>query len=294
MISIVLPLKNLVKANNGFNDIDRAKLILIPSFEKYFCLDKLFEFIIICPSEDLEIIQNNIKSDKMKIVLYTDEEICDVFPTDSWFRQQAIKLGIAFKVKTDHYFIFDADMCLTRPIKYDLDLFKDGKPVCHGTKYRTHYMWWMESCKILKIHRRLELDNIGPDLTPNIFNRHIVIEMLNYLILTYQEPWSVILRDKACFVECINNNNSIDLAPAWHEYGLYFMYLMTWHKFEDYYYGYKFILGPSIWNDKIEVTDEFLEHTFGNYEHFVVVFQSTVEKLPMKEIYEKIKKHLIL
>ena len=69
---------------------------------------------------------------------------------------------------------------------------------------------------------------------------------------------------------------------------------MTWHDIFDYYHGYSYFVGNSVWNGESEVTNELIDSMFGNENSFVSVIQSNIKNLNLEEIYEKLKKHLIL
>lgn len=288
MITIVLPIK-VEKKVNEINDLDRAVQFLIPSIEKFFCLDKLYEFIIISPECELNEVKSKIKSDKIKFTFYNDHQVSPVLPEYGWFKQQVIKLAIFDKVKTDHYMLFDADMFLTRKVNYEPDLFIDGKPLCNASQYKTHHSWWIETTKLFKMYRYYDPEAIGPDLTPMIMNCSIVRQALGKLTSIYEKDWTLVLYDTAGFVNADN-----DIAPVWHEYGIYFVYLMTWHDIFDYYHGYSYFVGNSVWNGESEVTNEFIDSMFGSENSFVSVIQSNIKNLNLEEIYEKLKKHLIL
>ena len=229
--SIIMPLK--------INELNSFKIfteISLPLYDKFLQTEYLDSFLIICPSNNIEHISKYTnKYPHIPFKFVNEEYILDknISNVNGWLKQQVIKLVVSSIVKTNHYLIVDSDMYLNQPFKYE-DMYYEGKikysyepwQELNNKYYSTNSNWWTSSSKILDY----SLDKIYEDkklmgVTPQIFIKDKVKELINLLEIIYGKHWQKIICDMN-FTEytlywlfLLKNNNThlytIDGFPLW-------------------------------------------------------------------------------
>jgi hypothetical protein len=228
-ISFVLPIK-------GSLDILRAFNILIPSIEKFFDIDEICDFFIICVNSEYEIIKNYISkfNKNLKLNIIIENEIIRDTNTflklSNWKRQQILKLEIAKILKTKLYITLDSDLFLIKKCSIN-DFFIDSKIIYNISNFNIHTNWWIDSCKILKYN--IIEDKCTFDVTPSIIITNVVLELLDFLNIN----------DYTIFLYESNKN--------WTEYTLYWLYVIN-NDYEKLYINNNTrnanLYGFAIWN----------------------------------------------
>jgi lipopolysaccharide biosynthesis glycosyltransferase len=132
-ISAVLPLK---RYQHGYDDAERAKMILFRSLKKFFKLDDLEALYIITRDDEYDYIKGAFKDEKeIPLCIIKESELVPEFKKfpdlQGWYKQQIIKLAIAERIKTPFYITFDADVICVKPTQYS-DLVKNGRALSQG------------------------------------------------------------------------------------------------------------------------------------------------------------------
>lgn len=139
-----------------------------------------------------------------------------------WLKQQLLKLFSSKMIETDFYMTLDADLCLTRPVNFEI-LFPDGKAIRSWDMVSTHYDWWVGSARILGIPLRLDKEDPVISVTPEILATPVVVQLLDYLLLKSRE------QNYSTIFDYLITNKS------WTEYTLYWLFLLEFYKTSDYY-----------------------------------------------------------
>jgi hypothetical protein len=227
--SIVLPTRGLGDAYELF-----LKYAL-PLYEKYLNQEEIFEFVIICPRNNIEKVKEDTKESKFKVSIYNDDEIIneEMIKMKNWGHQhqQIIKILISQYIKTNYYFIIDDDMFITKKLNFS-DLFdKEGK-IYYGYEewpepslnkgFQTHHLWLEGACESIGIDiEYLKKEKFIMGVTPQLFVTSIVKELVDYL----DSP--------------INIARSILLKTA-NEFGLYWCYLIKTNNTNLYFPNNKY------------------------------------------------------
>jgi hypothetical protein len=278
MYTIVLPTR-------GVGDAYRIFLnYAIPLYEKYLDKNNLFEFIIICPFENIQRVENDlINSSTINFTFYNDE----MFVTDNinnWAKQQVIKLLVSRFIQTNYYFIIDDDMLLTKPL-YLKDFFDDNMRIYYsfegwsdnGPLFQNNSIWLIKSAEIIGIDiesQKKRKDIMG--VTPQMFITDVVIELIESLSNNLQ---SYISKDIAS------------------EFQLYWCYLIKNNLTHLYTPSNKFFtVDKSIHViDYYNSTNDLIERIKKGYEtkqNFFIVIQSHLKysyKILSLAIYEALK-----
>ena len=179
--SIVLPTRGIGNAFELFIEY------LLPRYFKYLDSDKIREFIVICPQANLEAVKQRIcnNSRDFTFVFYTDEFIADS-KTDGWMKQQVIKLAICSYVKTEHYFIIDDDLIITKPLLFS-DFFDEKGLIYYsyeswptnGPNFATNTSWWHSSLMISGLRSDLLINSTNlMGVTPQLMITRVVHQLL--------------------------------------------------------------------------------------------------------------------
>jgi hypothetical protein len=152
---------------------------------------EIAEFIVICPEINFELAKSKILEygGSLPFTFYTDENIAEI-STNNWMKQQIIKLAICSRIKTDHYFIIDDDLIITKPLKF-CDFFDEQNNIYYsyettwpinGPNFATNTNWWISSLNMsgLQPNKLLDSKNLM-GVTPQLMVTRIVHQMLQSL-----------------------------------------------------------------------------------------------------------------
>src|SRR3989339_1555998 len=212
-LTAVLPLK--IQSNQVSTDLDRASILLFPSFEKFWMDKESLEFLIIVPASDKNLVEKrlrNVTSFPVRIVS-DDELIPNLNGTSGWYKQQILKLEAANWVETKCFITLDVDNILIKPTGCR-DLFSNNKPIFRQEPASLHYTWWLASKKILKSNISFDQNELMLGVTPEILYKDVCIELLKDIASRnfVSDPLKFLL--------------SISSSVPWTEYTLYWLYLM--------------------------------------------------------------------
>lgn len=173
-------------SSNGYKIFSELSL---KTYEKYLDIEKLKAFYIITPKKDIKTIKTLVQSSFIPFEFISDETLIykDI---EDWYKQQILKLTIAYLIETEYYLIVDSDIYLTQNLSYN-DLFYKGKVKYHSEtwKNKNYSKWWINSCRVLnvqenKIIRKKDLMSF----VPQIMCTNIVKELLSSIdILTIEK-----------------------------------------------------------------------------------------------------------
>ena len=165
---------------------------LLPRYVKYLARTEIEEFIIICPQMHLTNVVKLLreKAPELPFVFYSDETL-GVKGGDSWMNQQIIKLAICYYIKTDHYFIIDDDLIITKSLHFSDFFDEKGKiyysfeswPI-NGPNFATNTAWWMGSLLAHEIPQSAQLlarSTILMGVTPQLMITRIVHQLIHSL-----------------------------------------------------------------------------------------------------------------
>lgn len=251
-MSFVLPL-TLKEQSSGMNkwrcdvnnQITKRTGLMLRSFIKMFNQDQIMDFFIVCPSHEIEIINellSTITSNPSYKVI-SEVEICPEInemrgrtgKVEGWFVQQIIKLAIHERITTPYYLTFDSDILCMKPFEY-ADLFKSGKALLnienkddYARIYASDFVdreinnkasRFAGSGKILGYQRSQSYKDTFYGETPVILHTATVSSLTKYIADRFSAPWRYLL--------------AINLI--WTEYTLYFLYLEMNGTINDIYY----------------------------------------------------------
>ena len=200
----------------------------IKFYEKFLNKKDLFEFIIICPKENYQVVCNDIGKYDFPFKIYNDDDIVDskYMNEIGWFKQEIIKLNICNFVKTDHYLILDDDIFILKSLSFS-DFFDENNRIKYSfeeysdnsQKYMTNTIWINSACDAIGVdieYIKLQKDLMG--VTPQFFKTQIVKDMLKYLGNEWQLPitqkiasefqlyWSYIIKTQQKHLYVPNND----------------------------------------------------------------------------------------
>ena len=228
--SIVMPIKI-----NSLNSFSIFINISLPFYGKYLETEYIDNFYIVCPENDISIINKYTNKYPHIPFKFVSEDLLhsNINNIEGWFKQQLIKLNVYSIIKTEYYLIVDSDLYLNQPFRYK-DLFQENKIKCsyepwqelNNKYYSTNSNWWRNSCNILNFNVENlygKTDLMG--VTPQIMITKKVEELIEYIKNTYEEEWQKIISDIK-FTEytlywiflLINNNTELytkDGYPLW-------------------------------------------------------------------------------
>ena len=218
-----------------YKDIERLNNLLW-SIHKFISKDFIDIIYIIVPDNDYNkftkftFFESEEITIKEKIIFIRESELVpsNIFSTkkifllnnkNGWFKQQILKLAIAFIIKTKFYLILDSDCLFIKPLVFsDLLIKKDNSiiSILQEEEIYIHDKWWKGSAKLLGITDSF-LDSIktGIGVTPQILSVDIVKELCNFIESKEQGKWYSILWI-----------NRIQIFPSiiWTEYTLYYLF----------------------------------------------------------------------
>lgn len=253
---------------------------------KYFDVDGLDKFLIICPARDINklesLLHGLINDDRFSIV---DEKIiCPELDGLSsglpgWYIQQILKISAAKHLKTKFYLTLDSDVICKK--YFSLSSLTSGARAYTNIEYKSDYdeiytedfskkEWktknsrYVVSAKILSYQRREQYVNISYGETPVLLHTQSVNAMVDELSNEY-DSWV----------------KELSINKGWTEYALYFLYMEKYNILEKYHKltGRNTILDldSSIWHvpEKYKYTKVFsldsLFHSRAKHGYFVVV-----------------------
>lgn len=192
--TIILPLKLNTKLNPGEIFINCC----VPSFDKFLDLEKLEEFIIICPKNEITDLKNILSFSKLPFHFVKEEELLNlnVHSYSGWYKQQLLKLLISSIVKTKLYLILDSDVYLTKrfsfenmfhegKIKYNSESWPDNSP-----NFSTNTRWWNSSAELLNFPNDILMKEKNLlSVTPVVFETDIVKMIIEDMTKKYNSKW---------------------------------------------------------------------------------------------------------
>jgi hypothetical protein len=226
--SIVIPSRGVGSTYNLFLKYS------LPLYEKYLVKDFFFEFIIICPEENITKVKDDMSTFNLNFKLYSDNEFItnEIRNIKDWGHQlqQIIKLLVSKVVKTKYYFILDDDMILNTYLQYN-DLFESNK-ICYGydeypnnsRDFQFHHLWLDGSCDVIGIDLnqfKQHTDIMG--VTPQLFIKDIVKELIEYVGGEYKIAIAI-------------------LEKTANEFGLYWCFLIKTNRTNLYIKNNKYFL----------------------------------------------------
>jgi hypothetical protein len=213
-----------------------AKLFL-SSLQKHTADSTFAEFILVCPPADHKLFSKLCHSSAGKISqkalrIITDDQVLRKHEqfTESWYKQQILKLWISFHIETEYYLILDADIFCVNPISHNT-FIRDGKAVTQmDNQHKADNAKWMkEAAKFLNY----DLDEEIPimEVTPNTFSRELVQNLLENLNLKHDAH--------RLYREMIKHSLT--------EYSLYYVNALQTGLFNKYHIAGKLLHSKSIW-----------------------------------------------
>ena len=280
IISIVIPCIS--------KDIFRLTNLLI-SINKFVSKDLYDKIYIIIPDDDLNQISKYILSQN-KIILLKEKIIfikeSDLIPLnnltnkylfflksrDGWFKQQLLKLAIAYKInlKIKFYLILDSDCLFINTFNSSHVFLEKNNSILSYLQEEDIYVhdkWWQGSAKLLGITKPY-MDSLkdGIGVTPQILSVDIVKKLCEFLeSKSFKEKW----------YSTLWSNRIMNYYPImiWTEYTLYYLFakrsgilnkyhILKKNSFCDY--------NKSVW----ELHESFEWNPLYNADSSIVVFQS--------------------
>lgn len=278
IISIVIPCI--------YKDIFRLKNLLI-SINKFVSKDLYDKIYIIISDDDFNQIsqfilsQNKIIQLKEKIIFIKESDLIPLNnltnkyffflkSRNGWFKQQLLKLAIAYKINTKFYLILDSDCLFINTFNSSHVFLEKNNSILSYLQEEDIYVhdkWWQGSAKLLGITKPyMDSLKIGIGVTPQILSADIVKKMCEFIeSLSFKEKWYSILW----------SNRIMNYYPImiWTEYTLYYLFakrsgilnkyhIMKKNSFCDY--------NKSVW----ELHESFEWNPLYNTNSSIVVFQS--------------------
>ena len=181
--SIVLPLK--LSSHYHHNELTRFISILLPSLNKYLDISSVYEFIIICKIEEINLVKNELGKQQYGLPIHVISENLIlksevISKTKGWYIQQLLKLGIARRIKTNYYLVLDSDCVLTKSFDYE-NLFHHEKLIMNTNSWKVHKKWWLNSARIINISLEIVKEHPVMAVTPEILITSSVCELLDFL-----------------------------------------------------------------------------------------------------------------
>ena len=240
-ITFLLPL-------SASKNIDLFINIQIRSFIKFFNLNEIHEFIIICKDSEYEYILDKCKKYinllKLKIIkeniILKKYNISRRFDKCTWKLQIFLKLAISYMISTKLYCTLDCDIYLTRKCSIK-DFFYNNKVIYDKSSMNIHKEWWDSSSRLLSFNINKNNINCGCGVTPFIFKTDIVNELNEYLIK----------KNKNLFNIFFNTDKNSNIT----EYTLYWIYILKFKNYEDIYID-KSISDNQIWTGVKYLNDD--------------------------------------
>ncbi len=278
-LSVVLPIK--IHSHHEHSELERIQRLLLPSFERFFAVDDLHEFILIAPPDDLEEVKAGVAqfADALPLKVLCDD---DVVPRVSgmkrgWVKQQILKLGIAGFIRTPYYLLLDTDNLLVRPTGVQ-DLFPNGLPLLRRERFGIHPGWYRGSARALRYKIDLGRDDLVLGVTPQILHTEICRELQREIeVRNGAAPWEALLARRR----------------VWSEYSLYWLYLTKNFDPVKFYE----LSGPGLYEDCIwkgagQFDDAFVKRIFEDSPAPFTVLQSRIPDLSISQIHARVSRYL--
>jgi len=195
----------------------------------------LYEWLIICPSDQVRAIQGIVKSitEDSRIRVLPEMEVCPdiklaVDPKTGnmrgWFAQQMLKLAASEQIQTPFYLTCDSDIVCFRKWNFS-SLISDGRAICgientelYQKMYTTDFAEkeahfkqnrMLGAQRLLRMQRPESCRGRFYSETPLVFHTESVRDMLNHLTHEHGYSWTNVLASDT----------------SWTEIALYFLYL---------------------------------------------------------------------
>ena len=192
----------IVLPTNLKNNFD----LLFENNTKFFHIEDIEEFIIVCNSNNVEIIQNKVKNINLNFKVISEDLLLNESVRESrgWIKQQIIKLSSSSIVKTNEYLVLDDDLFLVKKLKYT-DFFNEGRIVYshegwtdNSSNFSTNSRWWEGSCKMLRFDlNKIKENSFNMGVTPQLFKTKLIKELIDDIKeVNQQEDW------QKTFVDC--------------------------------------------------------------------------------------------
>src|SRR5262249_44304081 len=127
-----------------------------------------------------------------------------------WYRQQAIKLRAAERLKAPFLLTLDDDVILCKPLRRT-DLFPGGRALLEPNPRTAHPDWWTGAAQLLGLPA--ELAAPGMFVTPAILARSICSRLFEHLERGHGRAWA----------ETLLRYAERPWMPRWSEYALYYL-----------------------------------------------------------------------
>jgi len=183
---------------------------LLPRYFIYLNFDEIEEFIIICPQNNLDATRSKIlecfenAGIKTNIIFRSDESIANI-KINGWIKQQIIKLEICSYVKTEHYFIIDDDLIMTKSLKFSdlvdkmghIDYWYESWNDSINVSYTSR--WWYSSLALSRMDEN-SLVNMSHlmAVTPQLMLTHIVYQLVQSLGTRWMERMAISQSTEFC------------------------------------------------------------------------------------------------
>lgn len=225
-LGAVLPL--CIRGSYDIDDLGRTE-ILFKSLRAFAQPGLFEEFLIVCPPDEVEIIQQRCqKWSHLNIKVVSEEvlvpELAKHRHVRGWRKQQMVKLAAPRMMSVDFYVTFDADAICLKHISKDI-LVPNGKALLQYEARALHPKWWTSSAHILKMSPDVGDPAIGMSVTPAIMSSELAE-------LTGQEI-AANLRGRGSWVDKLcklhNPKSPSNWTPyrfkrgRWTEYSLYYL-----------------------------------------------------------------------
>ncbi|WP_321298565.1 DUF6492 family protein [Marinifilum fragile] len=237
-LSAVLPL--CIRGSYDIDDLGRTE-ILFKSLSVFAEPNLFDEFLIVCPSNEVEIIYNKCsKWQNLNVRVVSEEDLIPElkkYPhVRGWRKQQMVKLAAPRMLDCDFFVTFDADAVCLKHISKE-NLLPNGKAVLQYEKRSRHPKWWKSSSKILKMSLNIGDLEHGMTVTPAILSS----ELCNLTAAEIEKHW----RGKGTWVDrlCrLHNPKSLSnwtpyrfKRAKWTEYSLYYLTSLKLGLFNKYH-----------------------------------------------------------
>lgn len=280
-ITFVLPLK--INCEHNYNELDREKNIQLESFKKFLDISMIKEFIVISPASEVGFVEKELSTNFPEFpFVFINEDV--LFPSDikmdydNWRKQMLIKIAVSNIIKTPLYLTLDADVFLTKPLKFE-DFFRDNKIIMTKARFDLHKHWWENSHKILDYEiNEVKEQKLGMDVTPQILITEVA-----------QKLFKEIIEIKKF------NQSRFDENRCWTEYTLYWVYSLK-NKLTDPYALRGKLYDRGIWKinpgDETRI-EELVEKIFvENSDYHFSIFQSNIPNIDQYYLASLIKRYI--
>lgn len=237
-LSAVLPL--CIRGSYDIDDLGRTE-ILFKSLSAFTEDNLIEEFLIVCPDNEVEIIEKKCtKWTKLNIRVVSEEilipELKNHRNVRGWRKQQIVKLAAPRMLDCDYFITFDADVICLKHINKEI-LLPEGKALLQYEPRSRHPKWWRSSSRILNISGTIGDPNKGMSVTPAILSS----ELCRLTGEEIEKHWrgSGTWVDRLC--ELHNPKSLSNWTPyrfrrsRWTEYSLYYLTAMKLNLLEKYH-----------------------------------------------------------